>query len=315
VPWRDRCTRAHERSSRRARCRRLRAEARFRCRLPSPGPWRAVRRERDHHRPQPGGCEGAVLIAVDLDTHGAASPEPARQSRRRSKASLMRLRGSRLASLATQISRAARVASLRLGAGPIRRANLVPVSSTCARHHFFFAPARTPCQRESFALASCPASAPSTIPPPNAGCRPRPAMHLPWPNSSPLLASPIVWLTARQARAGKLIDQLSRSMSPPDAEILGREDVADALGTSLIECFRQGRWARQTSATNERVGGTFRAMGRANPSAPPRPVCRSSAHSFPCHPSPAWPRASRGSSGQARDRTRTRPRRPAPRAQ
>jgi pimeloyl-ACP methyl ester carboxylesterase len=56
----------------------------------------------------------------------------------------------------------------------------------------------------------------------------------------PLLARPMVWLTARQARRGKMIDQLSKSMSPPDAEVLRRRDVADALGRSLAESFRQG---------------------------------------------------------------------------
>jgi pimeloyl-ACP methyl ester carboxylesterase len=57
---------------------------------------------------------------------------------------------------------------------------------------------------------------------------------------SPLLARPMVSLTARQARSGKMIDQLSESMSPPDAEVLKREDVRDGLGRSLAECFRQG---------------------------------------------------------------------------
>lgn len=57
---------------------------------------------------------------------------------------------------------------------------------------------------------------------------------------SPLLAWPMVWVTARQARGGKMIEQLSRSMSPPDAAVLRRPDVADALGSSLSESFRQG---------------------------------------------------------------------------
>jgi pimeloyl-ACP methyl ester carboxylesterase len=57
---------------------------------------------------------------------------------------------------------------------------------------------------------------------------------------SPLLARPMVWFTARQARTGKMIEQLSKSMSAPDAAVLERRDVADALGTSLAECFRQG---------------------------------------------------------------------------
>lgn len=57
---------------------------------------------------------------------------------------------------------------------------------------------------------------------------------------SPLLARPMVWVTARQAREGKMIEQLSTSMSPPDAQVLRRRDVADALGRSLAESFRQG---------------------------------------------------------------------------
>lgn len=57
---------------------------------------------------------------------------------------------------------------------------------------------------------------------------------------SPLLARPMVWVTARQARGGKMIDALSKSMSPPDAEVLRRGDVAGALAESLSESFRQG---------------------------------------------------------------------------
>ena len=57
---------------------------------------------------------------------------------------------------------------------------------------------------------------------------------------SPLLARPMVWVTARQARSGKMIGQLSKSMAPSDAEVLRRQDVADALGESLVESFRQG---------------------------------------------------------------------------
>lgn len=57
---------------------------------------------------------------------------------------------------------------------------------------------------------------------------------------SPLLARPMVWVTARQARSGKMIQQLSKSMSPPDADVLSRQDVADGLGKSLAESFRQG---------------------------------------------------------------------------
>jgi pimeloyl-ACP methyl ester carboxylesterase len=57
---------------------------------------------------------------------------------------------------------------------------------------------------------------------------------------SPWLARPMVWVTARQARAGTMIDQLCKSMSPPDAKVLSRKDVADALARSLVESFRHG---------------------------------------------------------------------------
>ena len=57
---------------------------------------------------------------------------------------------------------------------------------------------------------------------------------------SPLLARPMVWLTAHQARAGTMIDRLAKSMSPPDAAVLSREEVRDPLGRSLAESFRQG---------------------------------------------------------------------------
>ena len=57
---------------------------------------------------------------------------------------------------------------------------------------------------------------------------------------SPWLAWPMVWVTSRQARGGKMIEQLARSMSPPDAEVLTRHGVADALAKSLAESFRQG---------------------------------------------------------------------------
>jgi pimeloyl-ACP methyl ester carboxylesterase len=57
---------------------------------------------------------------------------------------------------------------------------------------------------------------------------------------SPLLARPMVWLTAHQARMGKMIGQLSKSMSAPDGAVLVRDDVADGPGRSLAECFRQG---------------------------------------------------------------------------
>ncbi len=72
---------------------------------------------------------------------------------------------------------------------------------------------------------------------------------------SPLLARPMVWVTARQARSGKMIGQLSKSMPPSDAEVLRRQDVADALGESLVESFRQGigpaTWDRVTVARGE----------------------------------------------------------------
>jgi pimeloyl-ACP methyl ester carboxylesterase len=57
---------------------------------------------------------------------------------------------------------------------------------------------------------------------------------------SPVLARPVVWLTAHQARSGRMIDQLAKSMSPPDAKVLQRADVAETLGRSLAESFRQG---------------------------------------------------------------------------
>jgi pimeloyl-ACP methyl ester carboxylesterase len=37
-----------------------------------------------------------------------------------------------------------------------------------------------------------------------------------------------------------MVDQLAKSMSAPDAKVLARPDVANALGRSLAECFRQG---------------------------------------------------------------------------
>jgi pimeloyl-ACP methyl ester carboxylesterase len=63
---------------------------------------------------------------------------------------------------------------------------------------------------------------------------------LPAARLSPWLAWPTVRVTAHQARGGKMIEQLSKSMSPPDARVLARQDVADALGKSLAESFRQG---------------------------------------------------------------------------
>jgi pimeloyl-ACP methyl ester carboxylesterase len=57
---------------------------------------------------------------------------------------------------------------------------------------------------------------------------------------SPWLARPMVWVTAQQAGGGKLIDRLTKSMSAPDAKVLRRPEIADALGRSLAESFRQG---------------------------------------------------------------------------
>jgi len=57
---------------------------------------------------------------------------------------------------------------------------------------------------------------------------------------SALLARPMVWLTARQALRGKLIARLASSMCAADAELLGRREVAEALGDGVAECFRQG---------------------------------------------------------------------------
>jgi pimeloyl-ACP methyl ester carboxylesterase len=57
---------------------------------------------------------------------------------------------------------------------------------------------------------------------------------------SPLLARPMVAVTARAARGGKLVPRLARSMAPPDAEVLARPEVARGLAASLTECFRQG---------------------------------------------------------------------------
>ena len=56
----------------------------------------------------------------------------------------------------------------------------------------------------------------------------------------PWFARPMVWFTARQALGGKMIDQLSKSMSPPDAELLRRQDVREGVGRGLAESFRQG---------------------------------------------------------------------------
>jgi hypothetical protein len=57
---------------------------------------------------------------------------------------------------------------------------------------------------------------------------------------STLLARPMVAVTARQARDGKMIDRLSTSMAPLDAGLVRRHNVRDGLGRSLAESFRQG---------------------------------------------------------------------------
>lgn len=57
---------------------------------------------------------------------------------------------------------------------------------------------------------------------------------------SPLLAWPMVAVTARAARRGRIIDQLSKSMSAPDAQVLTQRAVRDGLSRSLTECFQQG---------------------------------------------------------------------------
>jgi pimeloyl-ACP methyl ester carboxylesterase len=57
---------------------------------------------------------------------------------------------------------------------------------------------------------------------------------------SPLLARPMVALTARQALGGRMVDGLRRSMSPPDRDVLQRPEVREGLGRSLAESFRQG---------------------------------------------------------------------------
>ena len=57
---------------------------------------------------------------------------------------------------------------------------------------------------------------------------------------SPWLARPMVWFTARQALAGNLIDRLSKSTPPSDAEVLRRRHVREGLARSLVESFRQG---------------------------------------------------------------------------
>ena len=49
---------------------------------------------------------------------------------------------------------------------------------------------------------------------------------------SPWLARPMVWFTARQALAGKMIDRLSKSMPPSDAEVLRRRDVREGPSRS-----------------------------------------------------------------------------------
>jgi pimeloyl-ACP methyl ester carboxylesterase len=57
---------------------------------------------------------------------------------------------------------------------------------------------------------------------------------------SPWLARPMVGFTAPQALAGTMIDQLSKSMAPSDAEFLRRRGVREGLGRSLVEPVRHG---------------------------------------------------------------------------
>jgi pimeloyl-ACP methyl ester carboxylesterase len=75
---------------------------------------------------------------------------------------------------------------------------------------------------------------------------------------SPWFARPMVWFTARQAGGGKMIDQLAKSMSPPDVEVLRRPEVRERLGRSLSESFRQGTWAATWDGVAVARGEGFR---------------------------------------------------------
>ena len=75
---------------------------------------------------------------------------------------------------------------------------------------------------------------------------------------SPLLARPMVWLTARQAVGGKMIDQLAKSMAPSDGEVLGREEVREGLSRSLVESFGQGTAAATWDAVAVARGEGYR---------------------------------------------------------
>ena len=66
---------------------------------------------------------------------------------------------------------------------------------------------------------------------------------------SPALALPLVWRSARQTRGGAVDRGLPDWMSPADAAVLSRPEVAACLQASTIECFRRGlRGATQDSA-------------------------------------------------------------------
>ena len=66
---------------------------------------------------------------------------------------------------------------------------------------------------------------------------------------SPALALPLVWRCARQTRVGALDRGLPAWMSPADAAVLSRPEVAACLQASTIECFRRGlRGAAQDTA-------------------------------------------------------------------
>lgn len=75
---------------------------------------------------------------------------------------------------------------------------------------------------------------------------------------SPILALPMVGLTASQALRGKMVEGLMRSMSFPDRDVLKRPDVRDALGRSLAESFRQGTRAATWDGVAVARGEGFR---------------------------------------------------------
>jgi pimeloyl-ACP methyl ester carboxylesterase len=57
---------------------------------------------------------------------------------------------------------------------------------------------------------------------------------------SPALALALAWRGARQTRAGAVDRGLPAWMSPADAAVLSRPEVAACLRASTIECFRRG---------------------------------------------------------------------------